>query len=120
MDECIDSLGYTTMFSTMDTNTGYWPDETVEDNREISTFTLHHCPFRFILIPLGLKNAPGTFQRAMNVMLTKVKRQFVVLYFEDIFIIFAYAGPAYRSCSAIVEFTTRRGHDIDLEERRIF
>lgn len=35
-------------------------------------------------IPVGLKNAPETFQRAMSTILASAKRRFTLVYLDDI------------------------------------
>lgn len=35
-------------------------------------------------MPFGLHNSPGTFQRAIDVLLTTVRRQFSVVYLDDV------------------------------------
>lgn len=40
--------------------------------------------FSINTMPFGLKNALGTFQHAMNVLLTKVKLNFSLVYLDNI------------------------------------
>lgn len=61
MDECIDSLRSAKIFSTLDANSGYWKIEIDPRDRDKTTFTSHHGLYRFVRMPLGLKNAPETF-----------------------------------------------------------
>lgn len=86
MDKCIASLGNTTIFQLWTQNSGYWHVEIVQQNRCKTAFTSHHRLFRFTLMPFGLNNPSGTFQRTMNVLLTKVKLQSALVYLNDIVI----------------------------------
>jgi hypothetical protein len=72
MDDCLDSLGAANIFSTLDANSGYWKLNVAEADRDKTSFTSHNGKFRFKRIPFGLANAPATFQRAMDVMLSRV------------------------------------------------
>lgn len=83
--ECIDSLGDTTIFSILDSNSRYWQVEAEED-RDKSVFTFHHGLFRFICMPCVLKNAPETFQGVMEIVLNKHKWQFSFVYAENLVI----------------------------------
>ena len=86
MDECMDSLGTAKTFSTLDANSGYWQVEIDPKDRDKTAFTSHHGLYRFIRMPFGLKNAPATFQRAIDVILSSVKWQFALVYLDDIVI----------------------------------
>ena len=86
MDECIDSLGDATVFTTLDCNSGYWQVEVDEPDRDKTTFTSHMGLFRFIRMPFGLKNAPATFQRAVDIVLSRVKWQYALVYLDDVIV----------------------------------
>ena len=67
-DECIDSLGDATIFSTLDTNAGYWQIPVHEDDRDKTAFVCHRL-YRYRRMPFELTNAPATFQRALDLLL---------------------------------------------------
>lgn len=67
MDECIDSLDDTTIFSTLAVNSGYWSVEFAEEHRDKTAFLSNPGLFHFIRMEFGLKNVPGTFKCAMDV-----------------------------------------------------
>ena len=71
MDECIDSLGDAKIFSTQDCNAGYWQILLREEDREKTTFTCHAGTYQYIRMPFGLTNAPATFQRTLEILLSK-------------------------------------------------
>lgn len=84
MDECIDSLGDERVFSTLDCNSGYWQVQIPEQDRDKTTFVTHHGLFQYTHMPFGLRNAPATFQRAMDIVLSSVKWNFCLVYLDDI------------------------------------
>ena len=86
MDECIDSLGEATIFTTLDANSGYWQIEMAPEDRDKTTFTCHEGIYRFTRMPFGLKNAPATFQRAIDIILSRVKWQYALVYLDDVII----------------------------------
>lgn len=86
MDECIDSLGGATIFSTVDCNNGYWQTKIPEADRNTTTFSSHHGLFLFIRMPFELKNAPASFQRAVDIIMSRVKRQSALVYLDDIIV----------------------------------
>jgi len=62
MDECIDSLGDATVFSTLDCNAGYWQVAIDPRDREKTAFVCHAGAYHYKGMPFGLTNAPATFQ----------------------------------------------------------
>ena len=86
MDECIDALGDAIIFSTLDCNSGYWKIPISDEERDKKAFVSHCGLFRWLCMPFGLKNAPGTSQRAADVILAGVKRKFSLVFFDDIII----------------------------------
>jgi Reverse transcriptase (RNA-dependent DNA polymerase) len=70
MDECIDSLGDVSIFSTLDCNAGYWQIPVAKEDIPKTTFTSHEGTFWFLRMPFGLRNAPATFQRFVDITLS--------------------------------------------------
>lgn len=48
MDGCIDSLGDSTVYSTLDANWGYWQMPIAEEDRDYTKFVTHHGALRYI------------------------------------------------------------------------
>jgi Reverse transcriptase (RNA-dependent DNA polymerase) len=88
MDECLDSLGDAIIFYTLDCNSGYWQIPIEERNRDKTAFVTHCDVHRFKRVPFGLCNAPATFQRALDMLLSKVKKKYALVYL-DVVIIFS-------------------------------
>ena len=86
MDECLDSLGDATIFSTLDCNSGYWQIPIEERDRDKTAFVTHCGVHRFKRMPFGLCNAPATFQRALDMLLSKVKWKYALVYLDDVII----------------------------------
>ena len=86
MDECIDSLGEARIFSTLDANSGYWQIELADEDREKTAFTSHSGVFQYKRMPFGLKNAPSTFQRTIDIVLATAKWKHAIVYLDDIVI----------------------------------
>jgi hypothetical protein len=86
MDECLDSLGDATIFSTLDCNSGYWQILMKEEDRNKTAFVTHCGVHQFKRMPFGLCNAPATFQRALDMILAKVKWNYALIYLDDVII----------------------------------
>lgn len=72
------------MFSTLDLNSSYWNVEVSKEDRVKTTFASHYGLFQIILVPFELINAPGTFQRVMDVILLAIHWQIALVYLNDI------------------------------------
>ena len=86
MDDCIDSLGDAAIFTTLDCNSGYWQIPIAEEDRDKTTFTSFLGTFRYLRMPFGLKNAPATFQRALDIILSGVRWQICLVYLDDVIV----------------------------------
>jgi Reverse transcriptase (RNA-dependent DNA polymerase) len=86
MDECLDSLGDATIFSTLDCNSGYWQILMKETDRNKTAFVTHCGVHRFKRMPFGLCNAPATFQRALDMILARVKWKTALIYLDDVIV----------------------------------
>lgn len=73
MNECIDSFGDATISSTLQDNSSYWKVRVSDENRDKTAFLCHCRLFRFTQMRFGPKNAPETFQRAMDIILSSGK-----------------------------------------------
>ena len=86
IDDCIDSLGDAVIFTTLDANAGYWQIPVAPEDRDKTTFTCHKGTFRYLRMPFGLRNAPATFQRALDIILSGVRWQTCLIYLDDVIV----------------------------------
>jgi RNase H-like domain found in reverse transcriptase/Reverse transcriptase (RNA-dependent DNA polymerase) len=86
LDECIDSLGDSVVFSTLDANSGYWQVSMHPNDRDKTTFACHVGTYRFKRMPFGLRNAPSTVQRTLDVILPGARWQKCLCYLDEIIV----------------------------------
>jgi hypothetical protein len=86
MDEYIDSLGDACIFSTLECNAGYWQIPVATEDIPKTTFTSHEGIFWFLRMPFGLRNAPATFQRFVDITLSGLTWKVCLVYLEDIIV----------------------------------
>ena len=87
IDETLDVLSGARFFTTLDLASGYWQVSMDPAAREKTAFVTHAGLYEFKVMPFGLCNAPATFQRLMEVVLTGLTRNQCFVYLDDILVI---------------------------------
>ena len=87
IDDTLDALAGNIYFSTMDLSSGYWQVVIDPEDKAKTAFTTGTDLFQFTVIPMGLRNAPSTFQRLMQLVLRGLHWDSVLVYLDDIMII---------------------------------
>ena len=87
MRDLFDKLSGAKYFTLLDLASGYWQIPMFEPDKHKTAFISQYGLFEFNVMPFGLVNAPMTFQRVMDVILTGVDWDFVLVYIDDICII---------------------------------
>lgn len=84
IDDSLDTLAKARWFTTLDMATGYWQVELAPEDREKTAFStgkgLHH----FRVMAMGLKNASGTFQKLMEMILAGLDTKSCLVYLDDV------------------------------------
>ena len=86
IDESLDQLAGSQWFSCLDLNSGFWQVETDLVDREKTAFTSRKGLFEFSVMPFGLCNAPATFERLMESVLSGLQWQICLMYLDDIIV----------------------------------
>ena len=89
IDAMLDNLSGAKMFSSLDLIWGYHQVPLTEEAKQRTAFiTPQMSPshWQYIYMPFGLRDAPATFQRLVDKMLTSVQYDFVMAYLDDIIV----------------------------------
>ena len=86
--DILDQLGHSTYFTTLYLASGYHQIEMHPRDTEKTAFSVPLGHYEFTRMPFGLKNAPSTFQRLMNSVLSGLQGTRCLVYLDDI-VIFA-------------------------------
>ena len=86
IDDSLDALSGSELFSTLDLASGYWQVEVDPRDREKTAFTTHQGLFEFKVMPFGLCNGPSTFQRLMDSALNGLQWTICLIYLDDVII----------------------------------
>nr|XP_055054187.1 uncharacterized protein LOC129439536 [Misgurnus anguillicaudatus] len=72
MEDCVDTLGPAKFVSKLDLLKGYWQVPLTARASEISAFVTPDCFMEYCVMAFGMRNAPSTFQRLINIVLSGV------------------------------------------------
>ena len=87
MDDLLDRLGNTQIFSTMDLKSGYHQMPLRKEDREMTTFIAPWGQFQWKRgCSFGLSGAPSSFQRMMSVILGDCQFKEALCYLDDIIV----------------------------------
>lgn len=68
----------------LDLRSGYWQIPVAQEDRAKSAFVTQNGLYEFTAMPLGLKTAPATFQRAMEITLAGLTFETCLFYLDDV------------------------------------
>ena len=85
-DEMFDLLGEAKFFSKMDLKTGFHQIRVKPEDIEKTAFNTKYGQFEYLVMPMGLCNAPATFQSLMNRIFYDCVDMFMVVYMDDLLI----------------------------------
>ncbi|GBG76414.1 hypothetical protein CBR_g22162 [Chara braunii] len=87
IDDLLDRVQGCKYYTKIDSKSDYHEIAIRPQDRHRTAFHTRYGLYDFVVMPLGLCNAPGTFQHAMNRIFHDFLDKFVVVYLDDILII---------------------------------
>ena len=116
IDDCIDSLGEATIFTTLDCNSGYWQTPIAAEDRDKTALICHADLFRFNRMPFGLRNAPSTFQGALDIILAGYEWRSCLVYLDDVIIYSNEIESHYTHVEEILKALNQAGMTLKLKK----
>jgi RNase H-like domain found in reverse transcriptase/Reverse transcriptase (RNA-dependent DNA polymerase)/Integrase zinc binding domain/Chromo (CHRromatin Organisation MOdifier) domain len=86
ISDLLDRAGRAKIYTKIDLRIGYFNVRINAGDEWKTTFRTRHGAFEFMVMPLGLCNAPSTFQRFMNEIFADLTDVYVVIYLDDILV----------------------------------
>ena len=86
IQDVLGTLGGAQWYCTMDLASGYWQIPMDKDDQEKTAFVTRQGLFQFRVMPFGLCNAPATFQRLMERVLSGLQWVHCLVYLDDIIV----------------------------------
>ncbi|KAI2646146.1 Retrovirus-related Pol polyprotein [Labeo rohita] len=82
IDDCVDRVGSAKFVSKFDLLKGYWQVPLTAKAKELSAFVTPDDFLQYRVMPFGVRNAPATFQRLVNRVLSRLSG--CVAYLDDV------------------------------------
>lgn len=73
-------------YTSLDLQWGFWNVPLAEECKAYTAIVMYRGTFEFNVIPFGIKNSPGEFQRAMDWLFSCLREAGVLCYIDDIII----------------------------------
>ena len=87
IDMTLDTLHGSMWFTTLDLLSGYWQVKLDEADKDKTAFYTTEGLFQFRVMPFGLCNAPASFQRLMDLVLSGLQWSQGLVYLDDIIVL---------------------------------
>ena len=87
IDKTLNTLAGAKLFSTLDLRSGYWQVQVNPEHWEKTAFCTSEGLLEFNVMPFGLCNAPATFQRLMDSVLTGLHWKTCLVYIDGIIVV---------------------------------
>jgi hypothetical protein len=116
IDEALDSLNGASWFCTLDLATGYWQVPMDKQSQPKTAFCSRQGLYEFTVMPFGLCNAPATFERLMEYVLSGLQWRKCLVYIDDIIIF----GKTFKEVLANLReiFLRLREHRLTLKAKK--
>ena len=86
IDDTLDSLAGSKFFSTLDMYSDYWQVAMDPEDKDKTAFCTRQGLFQWKVMPFGLCNAPATFERLMEFVLSGLNWRCCLIHLDDIIV----------------------------------
>ena len=79
-------MGSAKYFTSIDLRSGYWQCQIADEDIPKTAFLTRYCLFEWVIMPMGLTNAPATFMRTMNNLFSDMLDSGVAVFLDNILV----------------------------------
>ena len=120
MTDCLDSLGDAKYFSTLDCNWGFWQIPLAKEDRHKMAFTTFAGIHQYKRMPFGLCNAPASYQRTLDILLSGLKWKSCLVYVDDVIIYSTDFEDHLRDVSKVMKILEEAGLSLNMRKCKFF
>lgn len=120
IQEILDSLAGATVFTSLDLNSGYWQVQMDPASQDKTAFVCSMGLFHFKTMPFGLRNAPATFQRLMEIALGELRRTICFVYLDDIIVFSSNKEQHFQDLQLVMDKLREAGLTVNMKKSKFF
>ena len=120
IDQILEELGDAVYLTALDLLHSFYNLKINPKDRWKTVFSTPDGHYKFIRLPMGLKNSPAIFQRAMNLLLQGALGQYAYIYMDDIIIYSRDADSHLKHIETILEKLQTNGLKVKFSKCQLF
>ena len=121
IEDSLDCLDGSTIFTSLDLQSGYWQVEMTEASKPLTAFTVGPLGFyKCVWMPFGLTNAPATFQCLMETCLGEIHLKWCIIYLDDIIVFSKTLEEHFETLRGVFEKLSAAGLRLKLSKCEFF
>ena len=120
IDQILEELGGASFLTALDLLHGFYNLEIHPADRHKTAFSTPDGHYEFIRLPMGMKNSPSIFQRAMNMVLQEMIGKYCFIYVDDIVIYSKTADDHLKHLDLVFSKLAKNGLKIKASKAQIF
>lgn len=109
-----------TVFTSLDLLSGFFQIPLDKESREITAFSTHNGHYEWLRTPMGLRNAPLTFQRMINHLFSGIIGQGLFVYMDDLIVVSRDMDSHFEKLSLVFEKLSHAGLKLNLQKCKFF
>jgi Reverse transcriptase (RNA-dependent DNA polymerase) len=86
INELLDCLCHATIYTKINLHDGYYNIQVTEGHEWLTAFHTWYSTYEWLIMPMGMTNAPAQFQYFMNDSFKDMVDLFIIIYLDDILI----------------------------------